>query len=119
MPDGRIADDKLLDDTALAFRTEKGLVIITGCSHSGICNIVEQAKSVCGEERILDITGGLHLLAPDRSSLQKMVSYLRNLQLASLHACHCTSLSSKIALSDGSPLQEVGVRMTISWGSPQ
>ncbi|MEI7434946.1 MAG: MBL fold metallo-hydrolase [Methanomicrobiales archaeon] len=117
MPGGRIEEDQLLDDTALAFRTEKGLVIITGCSHSGICNIVEHAKRVCGEERVIDIIGGLHLLAPDQPRLEKTVSYLRNLELKSLHACHCTSLSSKIALSTGCPLQEVGVGLTLGWGS--
>ena len=64
MPDGEhYEDDILLDDSALAFRTGKGLVIITGCSHSGICNIIEHAKKVCGEERILDIIGGLHLMS--------------------------------------------------------
>ena len=117
MPGGRIEEDNLLDDTALAFQTGKGLVIITGCSHSGICNIVEHAKLVCGEERIVDIIGGLHLISPDRPRLEKTVSYLRNLHLASLHACHCTSLSSKIALEGGCPLQEVGVGLTLDWDS--
>jgi 7,8-dihydropterin-6-yl-methyl-4-(beta-D-ribofuranosyl)aminobenzene 5'-phosphate synthase len=117
MPDGSLVDDQLLDDTALALRTDKGLVIITGCSHSGICNIVDHAKRVCGEERVIDIIGGLHLLAPERPRLEKTVSYLKNLDLESLHACHCTSLSSKIALAGGCPLQEVGVGMTLTWGS--
>jgi len=119
MQDGSTLDDQLLDDTALAFRSENGLVIITGCSHSGICNIVEHAKQVCGEDRVIDIIGGLHLLAPDQPRLEKTVSYLRDLDLASLHACHCTSLSSKIALAAGNPLQEVGVGMTIQWDSAQ
>ncbi len=115
MPDGRIDDDELLDDTALAYRSKKGLVIITGCSHSGICNIAEHAKGVCGEDRIIGIIGGLHLLAPDRPRLEETVSYLQNQHLASLHACHCTSLSAKIALAGANPLQEVGVGMTLSW----
>ena len=29
-----------------------GLFIITGCSHAGICNIIEQAKRVCGKKKI-------------------------------------------------------------------
>lgn len=119
MPGGNIGEDQLLDDTALAFRSEKGLVIITGCSHSGICNIVEHAKRVCGEERVVDIIGGLHLLTPDQPRLEKTVSYLGNLDLGSLHACHCTSLSSKIALAGGCPLQEAGVGMTLDWDSTQ
>ena len=112
MPDGRIEDDILLDDSALAFRTGKGLVIITGCSHSGICNIIEHAKKVCGEERILDIIGGLHLMS-DQPRLEKTVSYLLSLNLVSLHACHCTSLPAKITLAGGCPLHEIGVGMTL------
>ena len=38
------------DDTALAFRTEKGAVVVTGCSHSGICNICIHAREVVGQE---------------------------------------------------------------------
>ncbi|MCP4023395.1 MAG: MBL fold metallo-hydrolase, partial [Desulfobacteraceae bacterium] len=34
------------DDSALAIKTDKGLVIVTGCSHSGICNICDHAKKV-------------------------------------------------------------------------
>ena len=47
------SDDMVCDDSALAVRTSKGLVIIAGCSHSGICNIVDQARgpAVCGIER--------------------------------------------------------------------
>ena len=41
--------DLVLDDTALVYRGSEGLFVITGCSHSGICNIIEYAKKVCGE----------------------------------------------------------------------
>jgi 7,8-dihydropterin-6-yl-methyl-4-(beta-D-ribofuranosyl)aminobenzene 5'-phosphate synthase len=115
MPDGAAKEDRILDDSALAFRTGKRLVIITGCSHAGICNIVEQAKTVCGKNRVIDIIGGLHLLSPDPSRLKKTAEYLRDLQLKSLHACHCTSLSSKIVLAGYCPVQEVGTGMKLEW----
>src|SRR5665647_640103 len=74
-PIGKIAaansmrDDFMMDDSALAYKTDKGLIIITGCSHSGICNIIEQAKKVCNEDRIVDVIGGLHLLSPSNCLL--------------------------------------------------
>ena len=71
LPDGSVKEDHILDDSALAFRTSGGLVIITGCSHAGICNIVERAQSVCGETRVIDIIGGLHLLKPSPPCLKK------------------------------------------------
>ena len=50
--------DYVLDDSALVYCGEDGLTIITGCSHSGICNITEYAKAVCGDDRIAGIIGG-------------------------------------------------------------
>ncbi|MCX6684375.1 MAG: MBL fold metallo-hydrolase [Methanoregula sp.] len=115
MADGSVKADRIMDDSALAFQTNEGLVIITGCSHAGICNIVEQAQLVCGEHRVIDIIGGLHLLTPSPSRLKKTGEYLQHLQLQSLHACHCTSLSSKIALAGYCPVQEVGTGMKLEW----
>ena len=108
-------DDFIMDDSALAYRTEEGLIIITGCSHSGICNIIEQAKKICNEERIIDIIGGFHLLDPDRNQLEGTLKYFKKLQPKILHACHCTDLNSKIALSKISNLKEVGVGLVLNY----
>jgi 7,8-dihydropterin-6-yl-methyl-4-(beta-D-ribofuranosyl)aminobenzene 5'-phosphate synthase len=115
MPDGRIETDLLLDDSALAYQCLEGLVIITGCSHAGICNIVEQARRVCGERRVIDIIGGLHLMRPGREQLAGTRRYLEQLQLAALHACHCTDLASKIFLAGSCPLHEVGSGLRLSF----
>ena len=114
-PDGTIEPDNLADDTALAFRSAEGLVIITGCSHAGICNITEYAREVCGERRVADIIGGLHLISPSPKQLAKTGKYLNRLHLNALHACHCTSLPAKLELANYCPLQEVGVGMKPEW----
>jgi len=115
LPDGRTEPDQLLDDSALVFRSGAGLVIITGCSHAGICNITEYGREVCGDRRVAAIIGGLHLLTPSATRLTKTGEYLQHLQLQALHACHCTSLSSKIALAGYCPLQEVGSGIKLEW----
>ncbi len=119
-PIGRRGDeqaepDVLLDDTAMAYLAEEGLVIITGCSHAGICNIVETARRVTGVDKVVDIIGGFHLLDPPQAQLDGTVEYLRSLNLPQLHACHCTDLSSKIALSAAAPLKEVGSGLVIEY----
>ena len=114
-PGGTIEPDSLSDDTALAFRSAEGLVIITGCSHAGICNITEYAREVCGERRVADIIGGLHLLSPGTKQLAKTGKYLNRLHLNALHACHCTSAGSKRELANYCPLRETGVGMKITW----
>lgn len=92
-----------------------GLVIVTGCSHAGICNIVEQARRVCGEDRVIDIIGGFHLLEPSREQLQRTLEYMESLCPAAVHACHCTDLASKIALSQVVDLREVGVGLSLDY----
>jgi 7,8-dihydropterin-6-yl-methyl-4-(beta-D-ribofuranosyl)aminobenzene 5'-phosphate synthase len=115
LPDGRMEPDQVLDDSALAYRSDHGLVIITGCSHAGICNITEHAREVCAERRVVDILGGLHLLSPEPERMKKTGEYLRDLHLNALHASHCTSLAAKLLLAHYCPVQEVGVGMTIAW----
>lgn len=113
--DDSMKDDYLLDDTALAYKGEKGLTIITGCSHSGICNIIEYAKKVCEEDRIYDVIGGFHLMNPKKEVLDKTVKYFSEINSSNLRACHCTDLNSKIALSKVANLQEVGVGLSLEY----
>jgi 7,8-dihydropterin-6-yl-methyl-4-(beta-D-ribofuranosyl)aminobenzene 5'-phosphate synthase len=115
LPDGTWEPDRLLDDSALAFRSREGLVIITGCSHAGICNIVEYAREVCGEARVIDIIGGLHLMTTNHIRIKKTGEYLKVLHLNDLHACHCTSLMAKLGLAKYCPLRETGVGMKMEW----
>ena len=75
--------DYVMDDSALALKTEEGLFIVTGCSHSGICNIVEYAMEVCGERRIAGILGGFHLLR--QTAAWKTVEYLAKLGIKSFY----------------------------------
>jgi len=85
--------DFITDDTALAIETPKGLVIVTGCSHAGICNIVEYAKKVTGQERVLAVIGGFHLLG-DRHQLEKTIDYFKRRPVAHLYPMHCTDLEA-------------------------
>lgn len=104
---GQREPDFLLDDSALACKTPKGLFIITGCSHSGICNIVSYAQSVCGEERIAGIIGGFHLLEAGER-VEETAKFLKSVNPAALYPCHCVSLAAKIILSRTLDIQEVG-----------
>lgn len=113
--DGQEVDDFLLDDTALVYKSPQGLDIITGCSHSGICNMVEYARKVCGDGRVVDVIGGFHLLEPSAQQLQGTIDYLANVKPEIVHACHCTDLKSKIELAGSLPLKEVGVGLVLTY----
>ena len=113
--DGIKADDYVMDDSALVYKSSNGLVIITGCSHSGICNIIEYAKKICKDDRVIDIIGGFHLLDPSEKQLHCTVDYFKQADINEVHACHCTDLRSKIELSKVANLKEVGVGLTLEY----
>lgn len=109
---GEWEEDDLLDDTALAYCTEKGLFIITGCAHSGICNIIEQAKAVCGDDRILGVLGGFHLFEDDDRAAATAEYFARH-NIPDLYPCHCVSLKVKHRFMETLNIHEVGVGMEL------
>jgi 7,8-dihydropterin-6-yl-methyl-4-(beta-D-ribofuranosyl)aminobenzene 5'-phosphate synthase len=113
--DTETEDDFLVDDTAVAYKGDDGLFVITGCSHSGICNIIEYAKKVCCEERVSDVIGGFHLMQPSQQQLKGTTDYFKKLGTKEVHACHCVDLDSKIALAKVANLREVGVGLSLNY----
>lgn len=110
--DEKIADT-LNDDSAIVFKSVKGLFIITGCSHSGICNILEYAKKVCNDSRIYGVIGGFHLFEVD-DRLEKTINYLKKNNIKLLYPCHCVSLKAKIEMAKTLDIVEVGVGLDIN-----
>lgn len=87
---GRYYDDPMDDDTALAFRTKKGAVVVTGCSHSGICNICIHAREVTGQP-LHAVIGGFHLVHPEKPSVDETIAWLRAEKIPRLLPVHCIS----------------------------
>lgn len=110
--DGKMVDDYNMDDTALVYKSDKGIFVITGCSHSGICNIVDYAKFVCDDERVLGVLGGFHLFEDDEQ-LARTISYLESCKIEKLYPCHCVSLLARAKMMEKLPVVETGVGMTV------
>ncbi len=108
-------DDYIIEDSALVFNSNKGIAVITGCSHSGICNIVEYSKNVCGESKIIDIIGGFHLVNPSEEKISLTADYLLKQGVKKIHPCHCTDFCSKITLSKYTKLHAVGVGLILKF----
>ena len=88
---GMYENDKMLDDTALAIKTKKGAVVVTGCSHSGISNICEYAKEVTGQ-KIFSVLGGFHLFEDDPKAVEGAIKYFKAENPHSLYPMHCIDL---------------------------
>jgi 7,8-dihydropterin-6-yl-methyl-4-(beta-D-ribofuranosyl)aminobenzene 5'-phosphate synthase len=107
-------DDYLLDDSAIAIKRPNGLILITGCSHSGICNIAAHAIKVTGSENIHTIIGGLHLLNYDQKTRQT-IDTLQKMKVKMVMPMHCTCNRSFLEFSNafGSPRVRTGDTLTI------
>lgn len=84
--------DFVMDDSALVVDTAAGLVIIAGCSHAGICNIVEYARRVTGTIKIAAVAGGFHL-KEGSPAIQPTIDYLKAADIGMLMPCHCVDAS--------------------------
>jgi len=81
-------DDFILGDSALAIKTKNGLVVIAGCSHAGICNIIEYAKKASGMGKVYAVIGGFHLLENNESA-RRTIEYLKKEKIAKIYPSHC------------------------------
>jgi len=93
---GVYKDDPMLDDTALAVRTSRGTVVLTGCSHAGICNICEYAKEVT-KTPVIAVIGGFHLMAEEVEVIEKTVEYFKSESQMTLYPMHCVDFPALAA----------------------
>ncbi len=82
-------DDHIIDDSGLACITEKGLVVVSGCAHSGICNMIEHAKKVTGVVQVVAVIGGFHLKA-NSIQTKRTIKHLSDLNIQGVYPSHCT-----------------------------
>lgn len=101
--------DFVHEDSALAWKGDDGLVVVSGCSHAGIVNIVEYAMKLCGESRLSAVIGGFHLLDAAEALLGSTAERLAALAPSAVYAAHCTDLAAKIRLAAELPIRELGV----------
>lgn len=80
---------KAIKEQALIISTEKGLIIITGCSHPGIVEIVRTAKEELNREVAL-LLGGFHLKDSSVKEITPQTKALKSLGIKEIAPCHCT-----------------------------
>ena len=106
------APDFIKDDSAIAAIDEGELVIITGCSHSGICNIIEYAKKVTGLDKIRTVIGGFHLKENDEKT-KETIKYFKKADVKYICPTHCTELPALAAFYNEFKIKQVKAGMIL------
>ena len=87
---GRRVRDTLADDLALILKTDKGPVVVLGCSHRGVINTLNQVQKIIGEKNIYAVMGGLHLVKATGKKLETIIGHLKRFNLRKIVVGHCT-----------------------------
>jgi len=87
-------EDNLPEDQALIFNTPRGLVLLTGCGHAGIINILQYARQIVRPVPVQAAIGGFHLFAATDEQLDWTAEKLREFQTAQILGAHCTGIET-------------------------
>ena len=94
--EGRLVRDPIMDDLSLVVRMDGGSIVITGCSHAGIVNIVKRARQLAGPVRA--VIGGFHLIKAPESRIEGTAEALKDLGVQKVITGHCTGLAGECIL---------------------
>ena len=99
------AEPHLLDDQALVVNIRnRGLVILSGCGHSGIVNIVRHARTLTAVPRVHAVLGGFHLSgAYFEPTIGPTIDALRSFDPAVIVPAHCTGYKPQMAIAAAMP----------------
>jgi 7,8-dihydropterin-6-yl-methyl-4-(beta-D-ribofuranosyl)aminobenzene 5'-phosphate synthase len=94
---GELGSD--IKEQSLIIHDKRGLIIITGCAHPGIVNVVNKAKDLFSSDIFL-LVGGFHLGGKSKDELKKIVSSLKKARVHYIGPCHCSGDTVKEVLKE-------------------
>lgn len=94
----QLRPDSFSHECFLVIRRSEGLIVVSGCSHQGIANMVERAKELFPSLPVLSVIGGFHLQGrkPDfeekPEAIDAVAQYLKKYVTGTIYTGHCTSV---------------------------
>ncbi|MFZ0131344.1 MAG: MBL fold metallo-hydrolase [Desulfobacterales bacterium] len=87
-----IHPDPLKDDLSLIVESAKGLILVLGCAHAGLINIIDYALEKTGRDRIFAIIGGTHLGFTSDAQFAETLKMIDRYDIERIGVSHCTGL---------------------------
>src|SRR5262249_5072128 len=115
-----VPDPMIYDDQAVVLHLrDRGLVVLSGCGHAGIVNIVRYAQKLTGVERVHAVLGGFHLSGPAfEPIIGDVCAELSALAPAVIVPAHCTGWRATHTLAAAFPdafiQNSVGTRLELT-----
>lgn len=93
MKNDSLLDDPFNDDLSLLLETESGPVVLLGCAHSGIVEILEELGERTGYKEFYAVIGGTHLHSASEEYIEKAIETLDKFRVRLIGTSHCTGFS--------------------------
>jgi 7,8-dihydropterin-6-yl-methyl-4-(beta-D-ribofuranosyl)aminobenzene 5'-phosphate synthase len=108
--------DGIIPEQSVALRSSEGIVIITGCAHPGILNILQKAKNKFPEEVIYLALGGFHLHRLNAIEINEVIQKIFNMEILTVAPTHCTGNEARKIFKEvfDADYTEVGVGKVIT-----
>jgi 7,8-dihydropterin-6-yl-methyl-4-(beta-D-ribofuranosyl)aminobenzene 5'-phosphate synthase len=105
-------------EQALAIETREAVVVVTGCAHPGVVEMVRRAREVTGGEVAL-VMGGFHLGGASRGQIERVIAGFRRLGVQQVAPCHCAGDRTRrmFAAAFGTNFVPAGVGRVFAIGS--
>ena len=99
--DGEWVQDYVPESQGLTIVTDEGHIVLLGCGHSGVVNLLEYVQAVIEDLPIHALMGGLHLFNASDEMLGWTADRLRSIGVEHLMAGHCTGVEPLLRLRVG------------------
>jgi 7,8-dihydropterin-6-yl-methyl-4-(beta-D-ribofuranosyl)aminobenzene 5'-phosphate synthase len=100
LPDGEgLVPDPMADDASLLLETGMGRVLLLGCAHAGVLNILDYIRDVMGIARLTAVLGGTHLMFYGGEALSQLMDTLEEFSVQTVGVSHCTGMQAAFALA--------------------
>ena len=105
---GEFIRDCLDDDQAILIHVQdKGLVVLTGCAHSGVVNTIRYAREISGVDRVFAILGGFHLSRAKEDEIERTIDEIVGMMPEMIVPTHCTGFKATARIAERMPDQFV------------
>jgi len=94
----KIHPDPMRDDFSMVLDTENGLIIVLGCAHAGMVNILDYVTEALGKKQIFAVIGGTHLGFASDQQFQETLQVIDSYNIAHIGVSHCTGLEKAAIL---------------------
>ncbi len=88
--EGEYNGEYIAEQSLIIKKQERNLIVLTGCAHSGIINILNKIKAKFKDYKLSLVLGGFHLMRTDQNKIDLIIDKFRQLGIEKVGATHCS-----------------------------